>query len=714
VTHTEHAAVPTALIVDDDSMMRLLIRQTLERVGFVCHESSSAEEALTLLAGTQVDIVLLDVMMGGMDGYTACVELRRLPAAANVPVIMLTGLDDTESIDRAYQVGATDFISKPITWGVLGHRVRYVLRASRAFRDLAKHQASLENAQRLAHLGSWEWELASNQTYWSAETFRILGLMPHSVEPGLDRLLGHVHEEDRGTAKQALADLVRTGTFAAQNVRMLRPDGSVRHVRLHAQGSPDAAGTIMRVAGSIQDVTELREAEQRIRYLAYFDRPTGLPNRQFFVERLTQALTAARRHHRQLGVLTLDLDQFKRINDTLGHAVGNELLLEVAQRLTGTLRLEDVVAAGNLPVDTKEGVARLDGDEFSLLISDLAHYHDAAKVARRLLEELRKPFRVGGQEVFVTASVGMALYPLDGEDAESLMKNAGAAMHFAKEQGRDNYQFYSRAMNATALEKLSLESQLRKALERDEFLLHYQPKIHSGSRKIVGLEALIRWRHPELGMVPPSQFIPVAEESGLIVPIGDWVLRAACAQNEAWRRSGYPAVHVAVNIAMLHFRQGNLVASIGDALERTGLDPSLLEIELTESMLMQSVDTTLETLHRLKEMGVRLAIDDFGTGYSSLSYLKRFPLDTLKIDRSFIRDLPRDAEDAAITKAIIAMSHSLRLAVVAEGVETTEQLAFLQQHGCDVVQGYLFSRPVNADDFGALLAGQDQRPAAVG
>jgi EAL domain-containing protein (putative c-di-GMP-specific phosphodiesterase class I) len=348
------------------------------------------------------------------------------------------------------------------------------------------------------------------------------------------------------------------------------------------------------------------------------------------------------------------------------------------------------------------------------LISELAHYHDAAKVARRLLEELRKPFRVGGREVFVTASIGLALYPLDGEDADSLLKNAGAAMHFAKEQGRDNYQFYSRAMNATALEKLSMESQLRRALERGEFLLHFQPKIRASTGRIVGLEALIRWRHPELGTVPPSQFIPVAEESGMIVPIGDWVLQAACAQNQAWQNDGYPPVHVAVNIAMPQFRQGNLARSIADALQRTGLDPGLLEIELTESMLMQNVEATLDTLHQLRDMGVRLAIDDFGTGYSSLSYLKRFPLHTLKIDRSFVKDLPRDAEDAAITKAIIGMAHSLRLAVVAEGVETPEQLAFLRQHGCDDVQGFLFSRPVSAEDFGALLAAQEQRPAAAG
>jgi len=714
--NTSVARGSAALIVDDDPMMRLLIRQTLERVGFVCEDAADGQRALERFATLQPDIVLLDVMMPELDGYQTCARLRAMPGGATVPVMMLTGLDDNESIDRAYEVGATDFISKPITWGVLGHRVRYLLRASHALRDLAKHQVSLETAQRIAHLGSWELDLGRNEAYWSPETFRILGLAPGAITPALERFLAQVHAEDRALAEAAVRDLVKTGQFPGRVVRMLRPDGSVRHVHLQGLGAYDAQGTLSHLAGTIQDVTELKEAEERIRHLAYYDSTTGLPNRQFFMEWLAQTLALAKRHQRQLGVLVLDLDQFKRINDTLGHIVGNELLVAVTRRLSDAVREDDVLGRpeGERPAPHPGGetIARLDGDEFSLLITELAHYHDAAKVARRLLDELRKPFRAGDQEVFITASVGLSLYPLDGDDADSLLKNAGAAMHFAKEQGRDNYQFYSRAMNATALEKLSLESQLRKALERDEFVLNFQPKIRASTGEIVGLEALIRWRHPELGVVPPSQFIPLAEESGLIVPIGEWVLRTACRQNQAWRSLGHPAVHVAVNIASPHFRQGGLIASIATALRESGLEPSLLEVELTESMLMQSVDTTLDTLFKLKDMGVRLAIDDFGTGYSSLSYLKRFPLDTLKIDRSFVKDLPSDAEDAAIAKAIIAMAHSLKLEVVAEGVESAEQLAFLQQHGCEIVQGFLFSRPVSAADFGALLSAQQERRSA--
>jgi len=693
---------PVALIIDDDAMMRLLIRQTLERAGFACHEAGNGREALKLVGSYSPDIVLLDVVMPELDGYETCEQLRRIPEASHVPVIMLTGLDDNDSIDRAYRAGATDFISKPINWGVLGYRVRYVMRASRALRDVAKHQSSLETAQRIARLGGWEWDITQNDHYWSAETYRILGLDPAQVHANLDAFLACLHHEEREETREDIMDLVRTGEFPSRVIRINRPDGGLRYVQIQAVAALDATGTVARLSGTIQDVTELHEAEQRIRYLAYHDGTTGLPNRQSFVEGLGKALSVAKRHHRQLGILALDLDQFKRVNDTLGHGVGNEVLIAAARRLVATLRECDVIAMPDRE-DATEGVARLDGDEFSVLISDLDHYHDAAKVAHRLLDELRKPFKAGGQEVFLTASIGLALYPLDGDDGDSLMRNAGAAMHFAKEQGRDNYQFYSRAMNATALEKLSMESQLRKALERNEFLLHFQPKINAATRRVVGVEALIRWQHPELGMVPPSQFIPLAEETGLIVPIGDWVLRSACEQSRAWQRAGLPSVHVAVNISSPHFRQG-LTDSIGLALRATALDPGLLEVELTESMLMQNVETTLATLHELKDMGVRLAIDDFGTGYSSLSYLKRFPLDALKIDRSFVKDLPRDPEDAAITKAIIAMAHSLRLQVVAEGVETQEQLAFLQQHGCDVLQGYLFSRPVGADQLSGLLA----------
>ena len=426
------------------------------------------------------------------------------------------------------------------------------------------------------------------------------------------------------------------------------------------------------------------------------------------MERLTQALQHARRHSRLLAVLSFDVDQFKRINDTLGHSVGDQLLIAIADRVNECVRDHDTVT--RIEVESVKNLARLGGDEFSILLAEIERFQDAAKVARRILDVFSMPFKLGPQEVFVTCSIGLSVFPADGEDAEALLKNADTAMHFAKEQGRNNYQFYGKEMNATALQRLSLEAQLRRGIEREEMVLYYQPKVDTQTCKIVGAEALIRWQHPELGLVPPVQFIPLAEETGLVVPMGEWVLRTACAQAQAWQDAGYGVLHIAVNIAGLHFRQSSLMRSISEALQNSGLDAARLEIEVTESMIMHDIDATLATLQHLKDMGLQLAIDDFGTGYSSLSYLKRFPIDVLKIDRSFIRDLPGDSEDAAITRAIIAMAHSLKLKVVAEGVEKEDQLVFLRQLRCDLTQGYLISPPVNAQDFLAIL--DRTKPAA--
>jgi diguanylate cyclase (GGDEF)-like protein len=448
--------------------------------------------------------------------------------------------------------------------------------------------------------------------------------------------------------------------------------------------------------------------EERIRHLAYFDGLTELPNRHFFIENVAKALHHAKRHGRVLGVLSMDLDQFKRINDTLGHTTGDRLLQAVAGRLRDGIRAQDTLALSEN--EAALGLARLGGDEFCILLTEISQFHDAARVARRILESLAEPFKLDDNELFVTTSIGIALFPSDGDTPEALIKNADAAMYYAKSQGRNNYQFYGKTMNSRALEKLAMESQLRKAIERSEFELHFQPKLDLRTGHISGAEALIRWRHPELGMVPPIDFIPLAEESGLIVPIGEWVLRAACDQNKLWQARGLPPIHVAVNVSSPHFRHSGLLPTVARILRETGLPPHCVEVEVTESMLMDDMETTLATLHKLKDMGLRLAIDDFGTGYSSLSYLKRFPLDALKVDRSFVKDTPAATDDAAITSAIIAMAHSLKLEVVAEGVETTAQLEFLKARGCEYAQGYLISRPLPADDFIALLTATGDRP----
>jgi diguanylate cyclase (GGDEF)-like protein/PAS domain S-box-containing protein len=439
------------------------------------------------------------------------------------------------------------------------------------------------------------------------------------------------------------------------------------------------------------DITSRKLAEERLNYLANHDALTGLPNRTLFMERLTLALAHAHRNAKMTAVMFFDLDRFKIVNDTLGHTAGDALLQEVARRVVSCLREDDTVA-------------RLGGDEFTIILEGLGDEQDVAPIAQKITDILAVPMNLSGQEVFITASIGISVYPNDGADAAALVKNADAAMYRAKDLGKNNYQFFKAEMNTRAFERLTLENSLRRALERNEFELHYQPQIDLDSGRVVGAEALIRWEHPDLGMVPPDRFIPIAEETGMILPIGEWVLRAACTQNKAWQDAGFPALHVAVNLSGRQFRQKNLVGMIQQMLDETGLKAEHLELEITESVIMEQATESIDTINAMRDLGLHLSIDDFGTGYSSLSYLKRFPIDTLKIDRSFVRDITTDQDDAAIVKAVIALAHSLKLMVIAEGVETAEQLKFLREQGCDEMQGYFFSRPLTAQAFGERMA----------
>jgi len=423
--------------------------------------------------------------------------------------------------------------------------------------------------------------------------------------------------------------------------------------------------------------------------LAHYDALTGLPNRLLFFDRLQQALSQAARHGTLLGVMLLDLDRFKAINDSFGHTAGDALLQAVGRRIGECIRDGDTVA-------------RLGGDEFTLLLQDIRQTQHAALVAQKIIEALQQPFLLNGYEVTVNTSIGIALYPLC-RDAETLLKHADTAMYKAKEEGGNGYRFYTDAMSSADTRRLSLEAQLRKAIERDELVLHYQPQVDLVSGRLLGAEALLRWQHPEHGLIPPGEFIPLAEETGLIVPIGEWVLRAACAQNRAWQNAGLAPLRVAVNVSGRQFRHLDLLETIYKTLEDTGLDSRYLEIELTEGVLMQDTVVALQTLHALSAMGVLISIDDFGTGYSSLSYLKRFPIDMLKIDRSFVQDIATDPDDTAIVQAIIAMSHGLGIKTIAEGVETREQLDFLRRHQCDAMQGYCLSRPLPAEAFAHFL-----------
>lgn len=449
-------------------------------------------------------------------------------------------------------------------------------------------------------------------------------------------------------------------------------------------------GEVTNYVAIFSDITERKAAEDHVRHLAHHDGLTNLPNRMLLMERLSHALAHAHRHGQRVAVMFLDLDRFKNINDTLGHTVGDQLLKSVAERLTECVREDDTVA-------------RLGGDEFVIILEEVCSIQDVAGVAQKLVHALEQPVMLERQEVFATTSIGISVYPDDGDNADTLIKHADTAMYRAKEGGRNNCQFYTADMNECALERLTMENSLRHALERSEFLLYYQPQVDLRTLSITGMEALLRWQHPDFGLVAPARFIPIAEETGLIVPIGEWALRAACFQNKAWQDAGMPRLHVAVNLSARQFKQPNLVNVVRQVLADSGLEPRYLELEITESIAMEHAEETIARLNELKAMGVTISMDDFGTGHSALSYLKRFPIDTLKIDRSFVQDVLLDSQDSAIAAAITTMARSLKMKVVTEGVETLEQVGFLREHDRDEVQGYYFSHPLPADAFADLL-----------
>ncbi|MCE1241070.1 MAG: EAL domain-containing protein [Azonexaceae bacterium] len=551
-----------------------------------------------------------------------------------------------------------------------------------ASRQLAVRQEELLQAQRIARMGSWEQLPRSELLYCSGELCSVLQLPPRETI-GQAELLACIHPEDRAALAHALARVAETPGEEALDCRLGEEGGLARvlHFRIES-GWLDKQG--LRVRGTAQDVTAARAAEAHIAYLAHYDVLTGLPNRTLWNERAQNELRSAERHGDTLAVLFLDLDHFKAINDTLGHPVGDQLLSAVARRLSACLRENDFLA-------------RLGGDEFVVLLPRLSHPEDAALVARKLIASLQSSIDVGGHELSISVSIGISLFPGDGEDLSTLLKHADVAMYSAKGQGRNTYHYFKPEMDVHALERLMLENALRRAVDRNELVLFFQPQMAAGGG-LSGCEALIRWQHPEFGLLPPAQFIGVAEDSGLILPLGEWVLAEACRQWVEWHHLGIELT-MAVNISALQFQHPEFVAMVRRILGETGADPAWLELELTESALMQPTPEVLARMNELRKLGIQLALDDFGTGYSSLSYLKRLPIHRLKLDRSFVRDLPDDAEDVAIASATLSLARDLGMEVVAEGVENDAQHRFLLERGCAVMQGYLFGKPMPAEAF---------------
>ena len=577
-----------------------------------------------------------------------------------------------------------------------------------AFNDLVisldqQQQTLRENEARFRSLA----ELSTDWFWEQDESFRFVqvsrGIYNADMVPHLGRTRWDqpVVSPDASGWEQHRAQLNRHEDFRDFVYQVRDRLGMVRTFSISGTPIFDEQGVFRGYRGVGSDISDRKAAEQRIEYLAYHDALTGLPNRLLVQDRFVQALAQAERNHTRIALVYLDLDNFKAINDSLGHEAGDELLREVARRLRACVRDSDTIS-------------RQGGDEFLLMLCDLPDTEVAAAIVLKIMDRLQEPVQLGTQELSTSASIGVAIGPQDGQDFETLRKKADMAMYRSKEAGRNAYHFFDPTMDAEAGEHLLMRNGLRRALERNEFLLHYQPQYDLASGELTGVEALIRWLHPELGLVPPGRFIGVAEESGLIVPIGDWVLREACQQAMRWQRAGLPSMTLSVNLSAIQFKRGNVEQSVRRALAESGLSAKLLELELTESILLQNVDSVLSSVRALKQLGVKLAIDDFGTGYSSLSYLKRLDIDQLKIDQSFVRDLASDPDDAAIVRAIIQMARSLNLRTVAEGVESEQISDQLRAFGCDAAQGYFYSRPVPAPEIERLLTLPPRKPDLFG
>jgi diguanylate cyclase (GGDEF)-like protein/PAS domain S-box-containing protein len=705
-------AAARILIVDDEAPNRKLLELLLQPEGYVTVSVSNGEDALAAAASSAPDLILLDVMMPGMDGNQVAIRLKANPATSNIPIIMVTAQIDRLARLAGLDAGAEEFLTKPVDRAELWLRVRNLLRL-KAFGDfLRDHSAILEQQVQARTADLQRFRTAMDATADAIMLMNRTTMRFVEVNATACRMLGYTHEELIRLGPAALgigspeeleslydSIIAGDGPQERRETQLRRKDGS--YVDVEVQRHAQRSGEDWIVVGVFRDITERKEAEKRLHQLAHYDALTGLPNRTLFNQTLARILVEAKASARQAALLCIDLDHFKNVNDTFDHATGDELLTQFGNRLVQGLRIRDTIG-------------RLGGDEFAvtLLVDDAQR--GAAFVANKVRELLLAPFDVKGHEVTLTASLGIAIHPHDAGDAQSLLKFADTAMYRAKQAGRNTSRFFTAAMNTEALARLELESALRKAIKHEEFVLHYQPKVDLKSGRIVGLESLLRWQRPGHGLVPPNAFIPILEETGLIVPVGSWVLATVCKQIGAWQSSAVGPLQVSVNVSGRQLVEGDLDMDVATALADGHIAGELLELELTESSLMANTDHTVDCLRSLKRRGVKLSIDDFGTGYSSLAYLRRFPVDKLKIDIVFVRNITASPDDAAIALAIIGMAHSLKLEVIAEGVETLDQLSYLRRHHCDQIQGYYFSKPLALADLEPLLLAKKRLPSVSG
>jgi diguanylate cyclase (GGDEF)-like protein/PAS domain S-box-containing protein len=683
------------LIVDDNELNRDMLARRLARKGYEIVLAASARQLPERVKEEAIDLVLLDIEMPEISGLEALKTLRETYSPIELPIIMVTAKDQSEDVVKALDLGANDYVTKPIDFAVALARIGTQLSHKRAQEGLRESEERYALAARGANDGLWDWNVQANVVYFSPRWKSMLGYQESEIGDKPEEWFDRIHDADRERVNEEVAAHQKglVPQFESEH-RVLHKDGSFRWMLCRGLAVHNGSGKTLRMVGWQTDITEGKVS----------DPLTGLPNRLLFTDRVGRLIKHAKRRKDYLfAVLFLDLDGFKMINDSLGHLVGDQLLVGVATRLEKCLRATDTVAR------LGEGfiVARMGGDEFTVLLDDLKDPGDAKQAAERLMKSVTAPFMLGGREVFTSLSIGIALSTPSYEQAEDILRDADTAMYRAKSRGKARYEIFDADMRASVVARLQLETDLRRALEHGEFHNVYQPIVSLAAGQIVGFEALLRWQHPTRGQLGPEEFIIVAEETGLIRDLGWWNLREACRQMTEWRAdyNAYSQLTMSVNLSPKQFLQANLVEDIDSLLRELKLPPEALKLELTESTVMGDPSAAVEMLQQIKSLGISLAIDDFGTGYSSLSYLHRFPLDTLKIDRSFISSIG-NGEDTEIARTILPMALNLHLDVVAEGVETIEQLLLLKKLHCKYGQGYYFSKPLSAEEAGLLLAEQ--------
>lgn len=682
------------LVIEDDPVARMVCIQQLKKIGFAVAEAEDGEAAIELLGSLRPDLIMLDVEMGRLNGYDVCRFVREHEHLSVCPVIMLTSHDDDSSIQSAFDAGATDFASKPVNWSLMHHKIRYVLRGAELLHDLAESES-------VAMMGSWRKLTDERTVRVSAGLRRLIENRP-VVD---DDILSVVHPKDRDYLSRAFEKVLGGSTINVTH-RLANDDQATRYVQHRAGPIFNYQQEIVGIAGTMMDVTAREKASSRIRLLAFQDRVTGFPNRVAFTSALETLLKSRENDNAPFGVLYLNLDDFKRINDSMGHGVGDALLKAVCDRLSTVSgfenpfdRIVDLRAGAEEFVQNEILVARMGGDEFAMLLPRVDGREQLEQTADTVCELLTNAFEIGQQPLTVSCSLGIAMYPADGNEASMLIKNADSAMHTAKRSGKNAVCHYERSMSHAAQRLLQIENGLRGALQNNELSLVFQPQINVADNTIAGVESLLRWQSAELGTVSPIEFIPVAEETGLIQQIGQWVMAEACAQMSRWREQNLPIPRVGVNVSYGQFIRDDFVEQVRLLLESHALPAECLDLEMTESVLAEDVETTSASFNALRTMGVGISIDDFGTGYSSLSYLKHFTIDRLKIDRSFVRDIAGDRKDRALTSSIIKLAEGLDMRIVVEGVEDREQLAVVTGLGADEIQGYLYSRPLACPDL---------------